>query len=367
SASTPVWASCTYIAVEPCLTDAEIDAAFSSWKAGFDFGGGCDPYVKNQAEFDALDWDDPKWGNMQDGYLVTFDYIVWDNPDCSRDTVTCTFTIPPCAPECGTAYGYYAGNDTCFMPTFSNWGWSNYLIQPEFEYTADLPLYQGNSDCTPFTPIIGWVTITYINDGSMTVHYSVNSPYYMTEVHVYVGCTPFPMKNGNPTVSPGQYTIGENLVNMETEFEIEFTKVYGDVYVIAHAVTCEIPGWPYDPDPEVLFTADSYDEEIDCLPKSAQIAVSANPEILPASDLRVYPNPFDEKVTFEFVSGVNAYATLEIFNITGQKIARIMDQYVEKGVLNKVDYKPDSDVSGMYIYKLRLDGNTQVGRIIYKE
>ncbi|MCY1723582.1 T9SS type A sorting domain-containing protein, partial [Prolixibacteraceae bacterium Z1-6] len=102
---------------------------------------------------------------------------------------------------------------------------------------------------------------------------------------------------------------------------------------------------------------------IPCAEKAAEI----KDPILQATDLKVYPNPFSEKVTFEFVSGKDAYGVLEIYNITGQRVARLLDRYVERGVLNTIEYVPESKVTGMYLYKLDLDGRVQIGRVIYKE
>ncbi len=101
-------------------------------------------------------------------------------------------------------------------------------------------------------------------------------------------------------------------------------------------------------------------------PKKSKSAEIENPD-LEASNLKVYPNPFTDKVTFEFVSGVDAYGVLELYNITGQRVARILDRPVEAGVLNTIDYEPENKISGVYIYRLDLDGDIQIGRVIYKE
>ncbi|WP_320111530.1 SdrD B-like domain-containing protein [Draconibacterium orientale] len=88
---------------------------------------------------------------------------------------------------------------------------------------------------------------------------------------------------------------------------------------------------------------------------------------LEASALKVFPNPFTDKVTFEFVSGRDAYGVLEIYNIFGQRVDRIMDRPVQRGVMNRIEYEPEHDVSGIYLYRLDLDGKIQIGRIVYKE
>jgi len=95
--------------------------------------------------------------------------------------------------------------------------------------------------------------------------------------------------------------------------------------------------------------------------KSAQI-VSFD-----ASDLEVYPNPFDDKVSFEFVSDKDSHAVLEITNILGQKIITLLDGQVKAGVQNRIEYQPKNVVPGILIYRLIMDGNIQNGRIIYQK
>ena len=85
------------------------------------------------------------------------------------------------------------------------------------------------------------------------------------------------------------------------------------------------------------------------------------------SGLKVYPNPFSHKVTFQFVSAEDANARLEITNVLGQRVAVLMDCPVQQGVLNRVEYEPVNVVSGILIYRLMLNDGIQTGRIIYKK
>jgi hypothetical protein len=85
------------------------------------------------------------------------------------------------------------------------------------------------------------------------------------------------------------------------------------------------------------------------------------------NELKVYPNPFSQKLNFEFVSAQNAYAILKIYNLNGQLIAKLLDRPVQGGVMNRIKYVPNEIISGMYIYKLNLDGKISVGKVIYKK
>jgi hypothetical protein len=97
--------------------------------------------------------------------------------------------------------------------------------------------------------------------------------------------------------------------------------------------------------------------------KSAEILVQK----VIYSDFKVYPNPFKDKVTFEFVSSKDAHAHIEITNVLGQRISVLMDENVREGELNRIEYEPINVNSGILIYRLILDNSVQSGRIVYKK
>ncbi|KOH45380.1 hypothetical protein NC99_18300 [Sunxiuqinia dokdonensis] len=379
TAPDPVWASCspenssTSSASDACLTGEQLDIEFQAWKDGFSYGGGCEPLTTNWDELMALDW--RNFGNMVDGYEVPFTLRVSDI--CSSDSATCTFTIPPCNPVCNTVYAFSNPEELepgdavadvkCFLNEgYSNWGWSNFIEQPEVGDTVYyMPLYAGNPDCSAITEPVGMVTITYTIGGTLTVDYDMHGDYYLTEAHVNVGCEWYAMKkNGSPTVAPGQYIHGD-MMDMATSYSVDFADVSGDVWVIVHGVGCYIDG--YTPDP--MADSDSNNNTIAC---TASASVSPESESvttlgLKSTNLKVYPNPFSETVTFEFKTHSNAHATLEISNLLGQKVATLLDGPVEKGVLNRIDYTPVYETPGMLIYRLTINQSVQTGRIIYKK
>ena len=105
--------------------------------------------------------------------------------------------------------------------------------------------------------------------------------------------------------------------------------------------------------------------------KSAEIetpdfTISETPE-MKSIDFKVYPNPFNKKLIFEFESPIDDYAILEIYDIHGKSIARLMDQPISGGVLNHVDYVPAEIIPGIYIYRLTLDNNITTGKIVYNK
>jgi hypothetical protein len=83
--------------------------------------------------------------------------------------------------------------------------------------------------------------------------------------------------------------------------------------------------------------------------------------------LKVYPNPFTERLNIEFSSINDAQALLEIYSITGSKLETLFNGPVKAGVLNKTEYLPRLVSSQMLFYHLTLNGKTQVGKIMYNE
>lgn len=287
-----------------------------------------------------------------------------DNPDgpCDATSDFMVIHINNCAPACNTAYAYSApAQALCFKDYgFSNWGWTN-IIWAQADAVMTWNLYAGNSSCTPDpNKKVGTVEVKYFNN-QVTVHYKIDDPtkYSMSEVHVYVGCDRFPKKGNSYTVAPGQYTYNKAGIS-STDYTVNFTNVTGSIYIIAHAVTCEVGGTP-------TALAGSYTRQIACgtlSPPNKSIQITAGLDTKP---LTVYPNPFDDEVTFEFVAGKDTKAVLEITNILGQKIATVLDGPVKAGVLNRIVYTPVNVVPGILIYQLVTDDGIQSGRIIYKK
>jgi len=86
---------------------------------------------------------------------------------------------------------------------FNNWGWSNKITYGE--YTFDLWAGAAKEDRTKGT-LVGHVAIHY-SAGSLTWDVTMHDGFVLGSINVYAGTNPFPIKNGSPTVAPGQYSI----------------------------------------------------------------------------------------------------------------------------------------------------------------
>ncbi|MEE4176329.1 MAG: hypothetical protein V2I46_02345, partial [Bacteroides sp.] len=89
--------------------------------------------------------------------------------------------------------------------------------------------------------------------------------------------------------------------------------------------------------------------------------------MLAEAQVRFYPNPFSDKITFEFVAAEDAHARFEIINLTGQRVAMLMDGPVEQGVTYQAEFSPGDLISQILIYRLIVKNTVQSGRIIYQK
>ncbi|WP_337866027.1 reprolysin-like metallopeptidase [Ignavibacterium sp.] len=66
-----------------------------------------------------------------------------------------------------------------------------------------------------------------------------------------------------------------------------------------------------------------------------------------------YPNPFNPTTVIEFVipSGANNFVTLKVFDMLGNEVVTLVNEYREAGVY-KIEFDASNIPSGMYVYKL---------------
>ena len=69
-----------------------------------------------------------------------------------------------------------------------------------------------------------------------------------------------------------------------------------------------------------------------------------------------YPNPFNPETTIVFNLPHPEYVTIDVFNIRGQKVRRLLECYMDNGIHSvlwngKNDFGNDLS-SGLYFYKM---------------
>jgi PKD repeat protein len=77
-----------------------------------------------------------------------------------------------------------------------------------------------------------------------------------------------------------------------------------------------------------------------------------------------YPNPFSNEVEFLIESPVAGMATLNVYNIVGQKLHTVYQGYLYAGAKQLIDYKVPSSYKGALIYTLKI-GNQEInGKLV---
>ena len=83
--------------------------------------------------------------------------------------------------------------------------------------------------------------------------------------------------------------------------------------------------------------------------------------------VNVYPNPFSDKLFFEFSHTEDCHANLEIYDATGKKLQTLFDRNIKTGELYKVQYSAEKATSGLMFYKIRMGNATFDGKLIYNK
>jgi hypothetical protein len=100
--------------------------------------------------------------------------------------------------------------------------------------------------------------------------------------------------------------------------------------------------------------------------KSAVIADQIEP-VFEKADLKVYPNPFSEKLRFEFVSPESVSTRIDLYDMTGRLVETIFEQPIEGGVNYEAEFRPETIISGMYIYRMTMGDAVYNGKVVFKK
>jgi hypothetical protein len=78
-----------------------------------------------------------------------------------------------------------------------------------------------------------------------------------------------------------------------------------------------------------------------------------------------YPNPFNATTIIDFDLSENAVVTLKVFDITGRKVATIIDREKMNKNSYKVKFSPDNLPTGIYVYQMNANGNMLTKKMLY--
>ncbi len=112
-------------------------------------------------------------------------------------------------------------------------------------------------------------------------------------------------------------------------------------------------------------------EEIEEITFGPDVSVEEMVEIIskiPIKFIKNYPNPFNPKTTIMFDIGIAGKVRVEIFNVKGQKVKTLINEKMEVGKHSVIWEGRDRDnksvSSGMYFYKISVNGDQRISKMI---
>ncbi|MFC4721879.1 T9SS type A sorting domain-containing protein, partial [Geojedonia litorea] len=265
--------------------------------------------------------------------------------------------------NCETAFGVFTtdgvnvdDDSRCFREDgFSRWGWTN-SISPDNTYTLQLYAGAGKCELSKGTNV-GTATVDYTG-GFVTVTYNITTPgYAMNEAHVYIGCEPYPTKNGVNTVAPGQFNFNPGGLDYVYTYQVGPIEASGDVYIIVHAVVCE----------EVCRCSISEDnngsafnnsgESVECKVEPSDFGIST-------VDFTAYPVPFENEVNVKYLFEYDTDVKIEVYDVKGALVKHSIDTKYVKGSVGRAKIDLSKQDNQMYFVRLTTSQGTVVKRIV---
>jgi hypothetical protein len=160
-------------------------------------------------------------------------------------------------------------------------------------------------------------------------------------------------------VDEGSY--GENIV-MKTAFEMGQISTYTDI------------GWDFVDEvangtEDIWSIVDSLNYGLPFIVGLGRPGGQEYPQEEPEEDiieytnrLSIYPNPFNPETNFHFELEASSNVCVTIFNIRGQKVKTLVNDFYESGIYS-IPWKADEVASGIYLVRYNTDFGKEVRKI----
>ena len=83
-----------------------------------------------------------------------------------------------------------------------------------------------------------------------------------------------------------------------------------------------------------------------------------------STSVKVYPNPFNDQTTIEFVVSTTGRVYLDIYDLAGVKVAALFENVAVKGSVHKVNFDSANLSGGMFFYVLNTSGESHTGKMV---
>ncbi|MCF7884988.1 MAG: T9SS type A sorting domain-containing protein [Candidatus Marinimicrobia bacterium] len=95
------------------------------------------------------------------------------------------------------------------------------------------------------------------------------------------------------------------------------------------------------------------------------VAIKESPQTIKNFELsQNYPNPFNPTTTIKYTVPSSEHITLKVYNALGQKVATLVDGFKKANTTHRATFNASNLSSGIYIYTLEYNGNTQSKKMV---
>ncbi len=242
------------------------------------------------------------------------------------------------------------GQNLYFGTTWNGWGVPKYYSSNPLFYSFDIVDTLGNY--TDFT----WQDSTY----ESIVMWS-SSIDWAPDGNILVGCL--------RQTWAGDLGSRWHILNKETN---EIDEYFGTPAPDSAAANPDIyiaggvngPRGGYFTDDQTLYTVDFYMWTLDKWTYTTD--VKEEPKV--ANEFRLkqnYPNPFNPTTTIPFVLDKKSAVTLKVYNMLGNEVSTLVDNEVRIAGPHQVEFNALGNPTGMYIYRLSVDGQEQTKKMLF--
>jgi len=95
-------------------------------------------------------------------------------------------------------------------------------------------------------------------------------------------------------------------------------------------------------------------------------SASLSNTVLFEKKLRIYPNPFIDKIYFEFTSEEDTKCIIEIFDVSGRNLDVVFNQSIKANQDYRIEYQTDKKIADILFYRIHLNEEIVTGKILHK-
>jgi hypothetical protein len=306
-------------------------------------------YVDNNVTNATINWDDGIISNVPvstNPFITTHTYTI---PGVNSVSVTLT-------DACGLTATYIYDYIVVYDPNAGFVTGGGWIMSPVGAYIPDKTL-TGKAN---FGFVSKYQKGKTIPDGNTEFQFHAAGMNFKSSVYEWlvVASMKAQFKGSGTLNGSGNYGFMLSAIDGNPDkFRIKiWNKDAGDAVVYDNQMAA-----PLDADPTTAISGGSI--VVHTSNKSAEV-------ILPVTDktnLLVYPNPFSDKLWFEFVAPADMHARINLYDVTGRMMQTVFDNEVKAGINYNADFVPSTNTSGMYFYRMTLGEEVFNGKVMYKK